>query len=448
MATYTVKSPDGRTVKLTGDSEPTEKELEDVFSKLPKEEQKQSEEEPKQAKPSLLEKGVEIFKALSKSIPLGDRIKEAALVGRGAQAIDNKISAGDIPHILAKTAAGAVPYAPGALEFLADRPIAGPMEAAPKAMGITKSPNLFPKAVTEEGAKLGTESEIASSLLAATLPIGEMSVAERITKDAAKKSKQAKIAISNATENIVKFDSKVRAELLGTRVRAGNEFGKSLEALQASQPKQVVDLTSAVKGLGVEINEAGELVASNPKLLSDVRNVLGRSGNKTLQKVIQSPELAQNMTLEESQQVIQSIKKIPSLASKLKQGKFAQYSDTDIPILQFIEDVRDAQLSAFPEFSKTLGAYRETMHKFRAIMPYFKESNLITNISSDFGGKPVIKQFVKELLPKEIVGEMNSVRKVRGAIQASKIAAKTAAITAVGGGVAGGAFAVGRALLD
>lgn len=442
MARYTIEAPDGRKVTIEGDSEPTEADLEDIFTNLP--DSSASSEAPKADPKSMTQKAAETFSALSKSIPLSDRIKEAALVGRGLQALENGIKKEDAASVGAKIASGALGGVP---EFMANNPVAGAMERGAKIVGAMKDRSVMPKAVTEEGEKLGDELGIAASFATALAPIKEISVAEKITKESANKMKGAREAVARATKDIVSFDSKVRGELFGARVKAGNAFDESLKAVQKAAPDQKVDLMPAFKGLGLELDEAGAITAENPKLLSDIKAVLKKSGNRTLERILASGD-ASDLTLEQTQDIVKSIKKIPSLAQKLNQGKFAQYTDTDIPIIQFIEDIRDAQLSAFPEFANTLGAYRETMHKFRAIKPYFKESNLISNIVNDFQGKPVIQKFVKDLLPESIVKEIESVRKVRSAIQKSKalgqVALKGAATVAGGGAV----YGAGKALLS
>lgn len=401
-------------------------------------------EAPKEDTRSLTQKASETFSAIAKSIPLSDRIKQAALVGRGVEALERGIKKEDALSVGAKIASGALQGVP---EFMANNPVAGAVEQGAKLMGAVKDRSVMPKAVTEEGEKLGNELGIAASFATAFAPVKELSMAEKITKESANKMKSAREAVARATKDIVNFDSKVRGELFGARVKAGNAFDESLKAVQAAAPDQKVDLMSAFKGLGLELDEAGAITAENPKLLSDIKAVLKKSGNRTLERILASGD-ASNLTLEQTQDIVKSIKKIPSLAQKLNQGKFAQYTDTDIPIIQFIEDVRDAQLSAFPEFAETLGAYRETMHKFRAIKPYFKESNLINNIVSDFQGKPVIQKFVRDLLPKNVVSEMDSVRKVRSAIQKSKSVGEMAlrgAATVAGGGAM---FGAGKAILN
>jgi hypothetical protein len=390
------------------------------------------EELPEGDKPeskNTLEKATRAFSEISKMIPLSDRIKQAGLVGRGVEALENGLQLEDAPYIAAKMGSGALQGIP---EFMANNPMAGAVEQGAKILGASKDRSLFPKAVTKEGKKLGDELGIAASFATVMTPVKDVSIGERITKSSVAKMKESRETIANATKDIVKFDSKVRGELFGARVKAGNEFDASLKAVQKAAPNQKLDLTSAFKGLGVEIDEAGQITAQNPKLLSDLKTVLKRSGNRTLERVLETGD-ASNLTLEQSQQIIGSIKKIPSLAQKLNQGKFAQYSDTDIPILQFIEDVRDAQLSAFPEFEKTLGAYREVMHKFRTIRPYFKEANLIKNITSQFQGKPVINKFVSDLLPKETVKQMENVRKAIAVGRGAKdIAVKSAKLTGAG----------------
>ncbi len=411
---------------------------------------------PEPDKKGLVETAKEVFNTVSKSIPLSDRVKSAAFIGRGVEAIEKGIKLEDAPYVAAETLSGTLPGAAG--KFAANNPIAAGIEQGAKLIDAVEDKSVYPKAATDEGKSLGrlgsTATAFATVMAGVKEPIGKT-----ISKFAAEQMKSGREKIANATSKIVDFDTKVRGELFQARVKAGNAFEESVKNVEKVNPDQVVNLRPALDGLGIEIDEGGKLVGNNPKILADIKSVFRKSGNKVLQKLVsdgkqidpltnEQIDLAANLSLRDSQEIIKSIKKIPSLAQKLNQGKFAQYSDTDIPVLQFIEDVRDAQLSAFPEFESTLSAYRETMHKFRALKPYFKESNLISNIKSNFQGKPVIQRFVNDLLPKSTVKEIDSVRKVSDAIHAAKVIGKTAAVAAVGGVAAGTGLAVAKAFSD
>ena len=73
-------------------------------------------------------------------------------LGRGSVAAQRGATAQDIPHLAAKTVSG---FFAGAPEFLAKRPIAGPMEAF-----NPLTPGIFPKSKTREGEQLGKELEL------------------------------------------------------------------------------------------------------------------------------------------------------------------------------------------------------------------------------------------------------------------------------------------------
>jgi hypothetical protein len=126
MPTFKVTAPDGRVVRLTGDSAPTDQELEGIFANLP--------QQKEQTNP----------------------ISLAGPIGRGVEAVQKGIQLGDAPSIMAKmgnSALGGIP------EFLANRPIAGPMQT------FSPSADVMPKAVTPEGDKLGNEMGLAASFL-------------------------------------------------------------------------------------------------------------------------------------------------------------------------------------------------------------------------------------------------------------------------------------------
>jgi hypothetical protein len=128
MPTFKVTAPDGRVVRLTGDSAPTDQELEQIFANLPNA-QKQT-----------------------------NLVSLAGPVGRGMEAVQRGIQMGDVPSIAGKmvNAAGA-----GLPEFLANRPFTGPMQT------FSPSADVMPKSVTPEGERLGNEMAIAAGLFPA-----------------------------------------------------------------------------------------------------------------------------------------------------------------------------------------------------------------------------------------------------------------------------------------
>ncbi len=394
-------------------------------------------ESPKDSS-SLFQKGIDTFDQIAKAIPLSDRIKSAGFIGRGVEAIDNGIKAADAPHVLAKTASGALGGVP---EFIANNPIAGAVEQVAKLTGAVPDKSIFPKSATPEVEKLGRLGEVAAAFVTALAPIGDKSsIAERITQSGAERMKASREAVANATDKIVEFDAKVRGDFFGARIKAGEEIGKDIQNLQKAKPDQIINISPAIKSLGVEVEEGGQITTPTAKLASDLKAALNRADSKTLETVLSDPSKAESLTLDQTQDIIKSIKKIPSFAQKLSQGKFANWTDTDRHIIQFIEDIRDHQIQAFPEFEKTLGNYREVMQKFRVVKPFFRETNLVSNITSDFQGKPVVQKFVRDLLPSDTLKQMENVRRAISVMKGAKKFASAGAKIVGGGLLAGAGF--------
>jgi len=380
---------------------------------------------------------VEDIDMASKKLGIGDKprvtgnmVQDSVVAGpgiaRGLQAVRQGLKIEDAPFLAAKTVSGAMAGMP---EFFANRPVAALTEAgteiADKIKSVSRPSNdLFPKPVTESGRKLGEELELAASAapFAGTAP----KVGEKITRAAAQQIAKSDSALAKASYKVIEFAQEVRGDYFKQRTMAGKAFEESIENLSKANPDRKVNLRPAIESLGIEVEEGGQLTSKSPKLLADIKSALSKSKNKVLDTVLRDPVAAENLTLEQAQQVKNSINKIPSFAAKQKQGKFAQFTDTDGSLIEFIGDIRDAQLSAFPEFADTLDNYRQVMSRFTALKPKFKEGRLINNLFKGFGD-PEIEKMAGELLSKDVYGKIKAVRGVKTAQKIAKF---------VGGGAA------------
>ena len=208
--------------------------------------------------------------------------------------------------------------------------------------------------------------------------------------------------LRKATTQAKSFAEKTRQAFFNQKLEAGRKFEQSLNALEKANPAKVVDIRPAIEALNQEI-------LLSPKIRGDVVAGIRRSGDNTLRFLLDNPEGAKELTLAQVQQIKQTIKKIPSIATKLKQGKFAQWSDTDISLLDFLDDVKSNQLDVFPEMSEVNAAYRNTLEKYNVVKSKFKVGKLLSNIEKKFGDKE-IQAIVNELLPKDVIKEMGGYR--------------------------------------
>lgn len=154
MSVYKVKSPDGRTVTLRGNSPPTDSDLDKIFSSLP----------PSETQPKAPEnKPANMMRAI------------AGPMSRGVEAVQSGITLQDAPHVLAKMGSD---YLSGVPEIVAKNPLAAFMQVG---SGI-KSRSMFPEAKTKAGEELGRDLGVVSGFLPTSLPARALSSAAKATK--------------------------------------------------------------------------------------------------------------------------------------------------------------------------------------------------------------------------------------------------------------------------
>ncbi len=195
-----------------------------------------------------------------------------------------------------------------------------------------------------------------------------------------------------------KVAPQIAARVRASFVTAGKQAGQKFDAaITQIDPARRVSLRSTIESLK-------EQVRTSPKLGSDLRAGMKRSKNKLLQKLLDNPELADDLTIRQAQDIKNTITRIPSLTTK--SGKFGvQFSDTDLDLLEAVTDIRGEMLEAAPEMSeinKQFGQVRET---FKLLKNRFKEGSLLGNIEKNFKDPEILKR-VKEFLPAEALQDI------------------------------------------
>ena len=172
----------------------------------------------------------------------------------------------------------------------------------------------------------------------------------------------------------------------------------------------------------VEIN--GDITQDIPANTS-LRSVVNRSPE--LKRIVDNPELADNLTLEQSQKIINQLKsKLPPI--KLKG---LNVRPDDIPLFDLIDDIRGDQLAAFPEKVEINNAYGEVMNRYNMIKNKIGENSIKKNILNKFGGEPLPQQAFEKLLSEDLLKEVKSFRMANKMLKAAGlIGAGTAVGTA------------------
>lgn len=214
--------------------------------------------------------------------------------------------------------------------------------------------------------------------------------------------------------------NKTREGVMASKRAAGEFFENTINDLTSSNPDRLVDLGPAIAQLKQELNLEPKLASAinrSPRL----KMLLGRQDNH-------------QVTLQEAQDIKNEL---TSRLSKSKLGGQGVRSD-DIALFDTIDDVREAQLLAFPdetfsEFKDARQKYGETMRAYDLVRNKVKPGNLEKNIYSKFGGDVEVGEALNKLLPKELLDSISRARTTRKVGQVGKLIGGTAlGTTAVG----------------
>lgn len=217
---------------------------------------------------------------------------------------------------------------------------------------------------------------------------------------------------------------RIRDAFAQAKQGAGDAFGTEFEQLAMKFPDRRVSLRTT-------IDKLNEIRAESPKLMADLNSAMRRSGNKLLKDVLDNPELADDLDLHQAQEIKKSLQKAPALSSKA--GKFgAQYADTDLDLIDAVNDVKSSMMGAFEELAPIYEKYGGTINKFKTLKNKFKVGSLIGNVGNDFGD-PEVMRLVNELLPTTALKDIDLLRKsmaLRNVVP--KVAAGAVGTTGVG----------------
>lgn len=206
--------------------------------------------------------------------------------------------------------------------------------------------------------------------------------------------------------------SRTRGAITETKRASGEAFEQTLNTLTEQNPDRLVDLSGA-------INQLKNDLALEPKLMTAVNR------SPRLQALLEQD--TQQVTLKEAQAIKNE------LSSRLSKSKLAGQGvrSDDISLFDTIDDIREAQLSAFPdesfgEFAEARRQYGETARAYDTVRGKIKPGSLEKNIYSKFGGDIEVENALKKLLPKENMSEVTGARR-------TKLAGKAAGATALAG---------------
>jgi len=396
MKQYTIEAPDGRQVTIEGDREPTEADMQEIFSTLPQ--PNQVVQDPTLPNSAEVDQNVagreDILSRLMQDAP-----KQAALVA-------NPVDTG-------KNLLNAIGGSAQRLEAGLANP-AGEMQK-----GNFNPPSLLDSMVKGlEGKVLGQFGDLVrrtgvggdynEALASTTGFMAALSIPDLLNKGKATKSLQNKAmvigsdvnqAVTDAVRNRTGFLEDMRSAFYDAKSTAVEKYGMGLDDLAKNNPNTPVDLKPAIDYL----NQA---VAYEPKL----RNAINRIPQ--LVNLMDNPSSASKMGIKEVQSIVND------LQSKVSSGKLKGIGvrPDDIPLLDAIHDIKAQMVQAFPDLADLRKDYGEVLNNFNLVRSKFTPRSLEGSIKNNFGGVEMEKA-AKTLLKDspEILARMknyNLIRKV------------------------------------
>ena len=183
----------------------------------------------------------------------------------------------------------------------------------------------------------------------------------------------------------VKISNSIRTEFFNVKSEAVKKFGSQLETLTKSKPLARGDLTDFLDDFNSNMQEftpeAKNIINKTPL----IKNMVSNSSTQA--------------TVKEIQDAINYLgKKVPKGVGPVKNE-----------ILDAINDLKSAQLDAFPEMKSVRAEYKQMIEPFNNVKNYFRFNKLLSAIKSEFGG-PEGEEAVKSLLSPETIKRIGGLK--------------------------------------
>ncbi|HEC64433.1 MAG TPA: hypothetical protein ENI23_03985 [bacterium] len=232
--------------------------------------------------------------------------------------------------------------------------------------------------------------------------------------------------IKNAKQGS-KFVQKIREKFFKVKSDAVAKFGTQVDDLAQANPDKQVSIRDIVD----DINNPNS--GFDPEVKRILRKIPG------FDRLLADPSAAEKITLREAQNMLNHIN------TKIPPNIKARHLD----LLDTRDNIRAAQLDAFPEMQAVKEQYKEVIRPWTNLKNQFKFNRLQTAIENNFGGAEG-RNAIETLLPEGTVKQIDTFRKTArnlkllGKILDPVILARIA----IGSAVAGGAIAGARKFQD
>jgi hypothetical protein len=184
------------------------------------------------------------------------------------------------------------------------------------------------------------------------------------------------------------FAVKIRSEFSKAHSTKVKEFGAEIDRLTQQNPNRQVSLSGVVDELRTDWNN----------LSNETKNIFKKT--PYLKDMVKEKNpITPDINLSKSQEIINHINtKIPS-----------NIKSNNLDVIDAVNDIRGAQLDAFPEMEQVRSSYREFIQPYKNVKSYFKFNRLLDSIKNKFGG-PEGLDAVSKVLPKNVINEMGGYR--------------------------------------
>lgn len=188
---------------------------------------------------------------------------------------------------------------------------------------------------------------------------------------------------ANNTSKFLNFDQKsldlakkVRAVASQAKQAEVNKFGVSQKMIQDAKPGTSISLRNVVDNINTNM----------PEMAQDAKNALRKTPG--LGEMIDNPQLADNVSLTDSQSIINHLNtKVP---------RNIKYNHLDI--MDALSDIKAAQLDAFPEMAAVKEAYGKFAEDYKLIRSSLNPKSTPNAILTNFNNNIAIKDAASRVL--------------------------------------------------
>ena len=451
MPTYRVTDPtSGKTLRLTGDSSPTEQELEDIFSKINATAQPTRPSITAQpARPSIWKKmGAEVTPQMEQANPY-----LSAIAKTGQDVLT-------IPAHYINQLAFNLPRATAAkfgIEYPeTTNPIANILAKGAGVTGIITSP--IGKALQgltklPAGARLGAKmlqgAKVGAISGAAYTPTEDIiGIPQRLGQAAVGGAAGGLLTgLSYAVargknwlnpKNQIKLAEDSRNSLVGKKQamleKYGDVYNRTIKQGQGKISLQEPllnlidesdDIVNTIKGQ-TEISEA--LTKGEP----NARKILNM-----VNSFIENPKAGEDLTIQNADLLQKYIRNLPSIRNKLARGyktgfEQVDFTNADRVLLNFANDIKVKVLDLAPEMSLVNKEYGQFMTNYKQLRPYLKWDRAISNFKNLHQLDPAVLNKFQQVLPRNIVRNILQMNRVNRSVQLLKRIGGAALIGGVG----------------